>query len=97
MDVFDFIDSCVSRKQLPYVRLITVYLHNGTVTNVCLCRYMDKHIAKKAKRVGLNQDRLMTLLGQGVKIENFNGYDLQRGDYYLNYNTSSKEITIYKQ
>ena len=58
MDVFKFIDSCVSRKQLPYVRLITVYLHDGMVTNVCLCRYMDKHIAKKAAKVGINEDRL---------------------------------------
>ena len=97
MNIFDFIDSCVTRKQLPYVRLITVYLHNGQVTNVCLCRYMDKKIAKKASKVGLNEDRMMTLLGQGVKISNFNEIDLQRGDNYLNYNTASRELTIYKQ
>ena len=96
MNIFDFIDSCVSRKQLPYVRLITVYLHNGVVTNVCLCRYSDKNIAKKAAKVGLDNDRLMTLLGAGVKIENINGVDLQNGDYYLNYSTKDHEITIYK-
>ena len=96
MNVFEFIDSCVTRKQLPYVRLITVYLHDGAVTNVCICRYMDKHIAKKAAKVGLNEDRLMTSLGTGVKIANYDRYNLQRGDYYLNYNTNSKELTIYK-
>ena len=96
MNIFKFIDSCVSRKQLPYVRLITVYLHNGAVTNVCLCRYSDKNIAKKAAKVGLDNDRLMTLLGAGVKIENINGVDLQNGDYYLNYSTKDHEITIYK-
>ena len=103
MNIFKFIDSCVSRKQLPYVRLITVYLHNGAVTNVCLCRYTDKHIVKKAAKVGLDNDRLMTLLGAGVKIENIgnagaelNGVDLQNGDYYLNYSTKDHEITIYK-
>ena len=96
MNIFNFIDSCVSRKQLPYVRLITVYLHNGVVTNVCLCRYTDKKIAKKAAKVGLDNDRLMTLLGAGVKIENVNGIDLQNGDYYLNYSTKDHEITIYK-
>ena len=97
MDVFKFIDSIVSRKQLPYVRLITIYLHNGAVTNVCICRYMDKHIAKKAARVGLNEDRMMSMFGAGIKINNFNGYDIQHGDYYLNYNTSSKEIIIFNQ
>ena len=96
MNIFDFIDRCVSRKQLPYVRLITVYLHDGAVTNVCLCRYMDKHIAKKAAKVGLDNDRLMTLLGAGVMIENLNDVDLQNGDYYLNYSTKTQEITIYK-
>ena len=96
MNIFKFIDSCVSRKQLPYVRLITVYLHDGVVTNVCLCRYTDKNIAKKAAKVGLDNDRLMTLLGAGVKIENINGVDLQNGDYYLNYSTKDHEITIYK-
>ena len=96
MNIFKFIDSCVSRKQLPYVRLITVYLHDGAVTNVCLCRYTDKHIVKKAAKVGLNDDRLMTLYGSGVKIENFNDIDLQHGDYYLNYSTKDHDIIIYK-
>ena len=96
MDVWQFIDSVVTRKQLPYVRLITIYLHNSAVTNVCLCRYTDKNIAKKAKKVGLNEDRMMTLFGKGLIIKNFNEYDLQNGDYYLNYNTSTREITIYK-
>ena len=97
MNIFDFIDSCVSRKQLPYIRLVTVYTHNGEVTNVCLARYTDKKIVKKASKVGLNEDRMMTLLGKGVKISNFNEYDIQRGDFYLNYNTASREITIYKE
>ena len=97
MNVFKFIDSCCSQAQLPYVRLITVYVHDGVVTNVCLARYNDKKIVKKACKVGLNEDRMMTALGQGVKIENFNEYDIQRGDYYLNYNTATRELTIYKQ
>ena len=96
MNVFNFIDSCVSRKQLPYVRLITVYITDGMVTNVCLCRYTDAHIAKKAAKVGLKEDRLMTMYGKGIKIANFNNHDLQRGNYYLNYNTSNKELTIYR-
>ena len=104
MNVFEFIDKIVSRKQLPYVRLITIYLNDGIVTGVCLSRYIDKKIAKKASKVGLNQDRLMITdlppgasIGVGVKISNFNGYDIQKGSYYLNYNTSTKEIIIYRQ
>ena len=96
MDIFKFIDCLCTRKQLPYVRLITVYLKDGAVTNVCLCRYTDKNIAKKAAKVGLNEDRLMTLYGAGIKIANFNGYDIQKGDYYLNYNVLKKDLTIYR-
>ena len=96
MDVWKLIDSVVTRKQLPYVRLITIYLHNAVVTGICIARYTDKNIIKKAKKVGLNEDRMMTILGKGLIIKNFNAYDLQKGDYYLNYDTASKEITIYK-
>ena len=38
----------------------------------------------------------MTLYGAGVKIANFNGYDIQNGDYYLNYNTNNKIINSVK-
>ena len=97
MDIFQFIDSAVSRKMLPYVRLITVYTHDGAVTGVCLCRYNEPKIVKKAKKIGLNQDRLMTLFGKGITIKNISGHNIQQGDYYLNYNTQTKDLTIFKQ
>lgn len=97
MDIFNFIDSVCTRKQLPYVRLITVYLKDGAVTNVCLCRHTDKNIIKKAAKVGLNEDRLMNSLGAGIKIANINGCDIQKGDYYLNYNVAKKDLTIFKE
>ena len=78
MDVFKFIDSCVTRKQLPYLRLITVYITDGLVTGVCLCRYADKKIAKKASKVGITEDRMMIDKGKGTAINNFNGYNIQR-------------------
>lgn len=97
MDVFKFIDSCCSLKQLPYVRLITLYLKNGKITNVCLCRFNDKKIIKKAKKVGLIEDRMLTDYGKGISIKNFNKVNLQNGSYYLNYNTIKKDLTVFKQ
>ena len=97
MDIFKFIDGCTTQKQLPYVRLITVYIDHGVVTNVCLCRYADKKIAKKAAKVGLTVDRMMTEIGKGTKIANFSGYNVQDNNYYLNYCTSNKNLDIYLQ
>jgi len=97
MNIFKFIDSCVSTKQLPYVRLITVYLKDGLVTDVCICRYNDKNIVKKAKKVGLIEDKMMIHHGVGVKITN-DGIrcDVSRGEYYLNYNCEKKDLVVYK-
>ena len=97
MNVCEFIDSCVTRKQLPYVRLITVYITDGIVTGVCLCRYADKKIAKKASKVGIIEDRMMIDKGKGTTIMNFNGYNIQKGSYYLNYCTNNHDLSIYKQ
>ena len=66
------------------------------VTNVCICRYSDKNIAKKASKVGLTEDRMMSGHGVGFNIANFGGYNLQKGEFYLIYNTNSKDISIYK-
>ena len=96
MDVFKFIDSCISRNKLPYVRLITVYIKDGAVTNCCICRYNDKKIIKKAAKLGLIEDRMMTDYGKGIKIANFNGHDIQHGSYYFNYNTCLKNLTIFR-
>ena len=98
MNVFKFIDSCCSQAQLPYVRLITVYVHDGVVTNVCLARYNDKKIVKKACKVGLNEDRMMTGFGKGTRLLNDKLHsDISKGDFYLTYNTNSKDLTIYRQ
>ena len=102
MDVFKFIDSCCSQAQLPYVRLITVYVHDGVVTNVCLARYNDKKIVKKACKVGLNEDRMMIDYGRGTRLSFPNSFSeaAKRAigeQAYLTYNTNSKDLTIYRQ
>ena len=96
MDVFNFIDSNVSRKLLPYIRLVSVYIKDGNATGICLNRYTDKNIVKKAKKVGLNQDRMMKNLDKPVKLQNINDIKIEKGEYYLNYDTSTKELTIYR-
>ena len=97
MDVFKFIDQCCTAKQLPYTRLITIYLYDGCVTGYCLTRYNGKRIAKKAAKVGLTEDRMMFDKGKGTKISNDGlKHDIQSGDYYLIYTTATKEIDIYQ-
>ena len=97
MNVFKFIDQCCTAKQLPYIRLITIYIHDGCVTGYCLTRYNDKHIAKKAARVGLTEDRMMFDKRAGTKISNEGlKQDIQHGGYYLIYTTATKEIDIYR-
>lgn len=98
MNVFEFIDKLISRKQLPYLRLITIYTDNGFVSNICLTRYNDKKIAKKAKKVGLTEDKqFLTGYGIGVKLKNPEQNDIQKGKYYLNYYVESHDLFIYKE
>ena len=97
MDVFEFIDKHVSRKQIPYIRMITIYTKDGAVNNVCLTRYNDKKIAKKAAKVGLDYDKLLKEDGLGTKLKNPKPYDIQDGNYYMNYYFGTHELIVYKQ
>ena len=96
MDVFEFIDKHVLRKLLPFIRLLTIYTNNGVVTSYCLVRYNDKKIVKKAAKLGLTEDRLIKTDGAGIKLGNQKPYDIQKGSYYLNYNTRTKELNIFR-
>ena len=95
MDVFDFIDKQVARNQIPYIRQLTIYTKDGVITTVCLTRYNDKKIAKKAAKVGLNYDKLLKEDGLGTKLKNPKPYDIQKGEYYLNYYFGSKKLVVY--
>ena len=98
MDVFDFIDKLVSRKQIPYLRLMTIYTNDGFVNNIVLTKYNDKKIAKKAKKVGLTDDKqFLTGFGIGIKLKNPPPYDIQKGKYYLNYYFDKHDLNIYKE
>ena len=97
MDVFEFIDKLIPSKQIPYIRLLTIYTKDGAITTVCLTRYNDKKIAKKAAKVGLNYDKLLNEDYLGTKLKNPEPYDIQDGDYYMNYYFGTKELIVYKQ
>jgi len=97
MDVFEFIDKLVSRKQIPYLRLLTIYTNNGCVSNIVLTRYNDKKIVKKAAKVGLSDDKqFLTGFGLGTKLKNPQPYNIQNGKYYLNYSFEKHDLNIYK-
>ena len=97
MDVFEFIDKHIPRKQIPYIRLVTIYTKDGAVSSVCLTRFNDKKIAKKAAKVGLDYDKMVSEEGLGTKLKNPQPYDIQNGEYYLNYYFGSRELDIYRQ
>ena len=97
MDVFEFIDKLVSRKQIPYIRLLTIYTNDGCVSNIVLTRYNDKKIAKKAAKAGLTEDKqFLTGFGLGIKLKNPPSYNTQKGKYYLNYYFGKNDLNIYK-
>ena len=97
MDIFEFIDKHIPRKQIPYLRLITIYTTDGNVRSVCLTRYNDKKIVKKAVKVGLDYDKMVKEDGLGTKLKNPKPYDIQNGDYYMNYYFDTHELTIFKE
>ena len=96
MNVFEFIDKHVKAKIIPYLRLITIYTKDGAVRSVCLTRFNDKKIAKKAKKVGLDYDKMVKEDGLGTKLKNPEPYDIQQGEYYLNYYFGTKELVVYR-
>lgn len=96
MDVFDFIDKNVKSKIIPYIRLITVYTNNGYASSICLVRYNDKNISKKASKLGLNDEKKMIEIKPTIHIKSPKPYDISNGNYYLNYDTRKKDLTIYR-
>lgn len=97
MNVFEFIDKHVKTNLLSYIRLITLYINDGVVNNICFVRYNDKKISKKAAKLGLKNERNLIEIKPGVKLANPKPYNIQQGSYYLNYDTRTKDLSIYKQ
>ena len=96
MNVFEFIDKHIETKLLNYIRLITIYTNDGIASYICLTRYNDKKISKKASKLGLKEEKNMIEINPGVKLANPKPYDIQKGAYYLNYDTRNKDLNIFK-
>jgi len=96
MDVFDFIDKHVEAKKLPYIRLITIYTKDGFANSICLVRYNDKNISKKAVKVGLKDEKNMIEIKPKIQLKNIKPYDVSKGSFYLNYDTRKKDINIFR-
>ena len=98
MDIFQFIISIrgsIYRKvQEPFIRLITIYTKDGIVTDVGITAKVER--MKKARRVGLSDERKIVHIENGTKILNPGPYDIQKGCYSLIYYSEKKELKIFK-
>ena len=98
MDIFKYIvskrGSIYKKTQEPYIRLITVYTKDGVVSDFGITAKFER--MKKARLVGLCEERKIFHITDGEKIKNPEGYDIQKGSYELIYYTDKKEIKIFK-
>ena len=98
MNVFKFIvsnrGSVYKCTQEPYIKFITVYTSDGVATDIGITAKPER--MKKARQVGLCDERKIFHLDAGTKIANPPGYDIQHGSYQLMYYLDRKEIHIFK-
>ena len=98
MDIFKYIISIrgtIYRKvQEPFIRLITIYTKDGNVTDVGITAKVER--MKKARKVGICDERKIVHVENGTNILNPGTYDIQKGRYYMIYDTEKKEIKIFK-
>lgn len=98
MDIFKFIISkrgTIYRKvQEPFIKFITVYTKNGQVTDIGITAKPER--MKKARCVGLCEERKIFHVENGCKIINPDPYDIQNGSFMLIYSPTEKELKIFK-
>ena len=98
MDIFKYIisirGSIYKKTQEPFIRLITVYTKDGIVTDVGITAKRER--MKKGRLVGICEERKIIRIEDGQKINNPEGYDIQKGSYELIYYCDKKELRIFK-
>ena len=98
MDAFktivSFRGTIYQKTQEPFIRLITLYTKDGVATDVAITAKPER--MKKARLVGLCQERKITHLINGPKIANPQGFDIQKGSYELIYNLDKKQLMLFK-
>ena len=98
MDIFKFITSLRGKfytmTQQPFIRLITVYVKDGKATDVGITAKGER--MKKARLVGLCEERKIFKLDDETEILNPGNFDIQKGSYELIYYLDKKELKIFK-
>jgi len=80
--------------QQPFIRLITVYLKDGIVSDVGITAKPER--MKKARLVGICTERKIVHVEPKFRIINEKGFDYQHGNYELIYYTNNHELKIFK-
>ena len=97
-DIFKFIVSIrgtiYHKTQEPFIRIITVYTKDGIVQDVGITAKPER--MRKARRVGLCDERKIVHIDDGTQIKNPEGFDIQKGCYQLMYYLDKKEILVFK-
>ena len=98
MDVFKFIISnrgtVYKKVQEPFIRIITVYTKDGIATDIAITAKHER--MKKARQVGLTEERKIVHIEDGPKITNPVGFDIQKGSYELMYYCDKRELLVFK-
>ena len=98
MNVFKFIVSkrgtLYKKTQEPFIRIITVYTTNGIATDFGITAKPER--MKKARQVGICDERKIIRLEDGPQIANPDGFDISKGSYQLMYYLDKKEIRVFK-
>ena len=98
MDVFKFIVSIrgtiYQKTQEPFIRLITVYTKNGQVVDVGITAKRER--MKKARCVGLCNERKIVHIDNGAKIANPGNIDIQKGSFMMIYDFPKKQMEVFK-
>ena len=97
-DIFKFIISLRGKyytmTQQPFIRIITVYTKDGIATDIGITAKPER--MKKARQVGICEERKIIHLDDGPQIMNPDGYDLSKGCYQLMYYLDKRAIRIFK-
>ena len=98
VEIFKFITSkrgtLYKKVQEPFIKSITVYIKNGYVTDIGITAKVER--MKKARYVGLCEERKIVHVEDDVKIINPDGFDIQTGSFMLIYYLDKRELKIFR-
>ncbi len=97
-DVYKYIVSFrgkwYQRIQEPYIKFITLYTRDGIATDLGITAKPER--MKKARRLGLCQERKIFHIEDGAHIANPKDIDIQKGCYQLMYYIDKNELHVFQ-